>query len=135
MNAENFSTNRYIYVAITGLVEIPSYVIPILFLKYIGRKLTSQLLFGIGGLSLLALMLVPAHSQVSVITIAMIGRLCISSVYAVVILYTSDLFPTVIRASAIGVSSTFAHFGSISAPYIVDFLVIYKNFDLILVKH
>lgn len=52
----------------------------------------------------------------------MIGRLCIASVFAVVILYTSDLFPTVIRASAIGTSSTFSHIGSISAPYIVDLL-------------
>lgn len=52
----------------------------------------------------------------------MIGRLCISSVYAVVILYTSDLFPTVIRATAIGTSSTFSHVGSIIAPYVVDLL-------------
>lgn len=52
----------------------------------------------------------------------MLGRLCISAVYAVVILYTADLFPTEIRSSAIGTSSTFSHVGSIAAPYIVDLL-------------
>lgn len=53
----------------------------------------------------------------------MFGRLCISAVFAVVILHTAELFPTEIRNSAIGTSSTMAHVGSISAPYIVDLLV------------
>lgn len=52
----------------------------------------------------------------------MFGRTCISAVFAVVILHTAELFPTHLRSSAIGLSSTMAHVGSISAPYIADVL-------------
>lgn len=53
----------------------------------------------------------------------MFGRFCISAVFIVCILHTAELFPTEIRNSSIGTSSTMAHIGSISAPYVVDFLV------------
>lgn len=52
----------------------------------------------------------------------MFGRFGISAVYAVLTLHTSEMFPTEIRNSAIGTSGTFAHMGSIAAPYIVDLL-------------
>lgn len=54
------------------------------------------------------------------IGVALFGRTCISAVFVVVILHTAELFPTTVRSSAIGTSSTMAHIGSISAPYIVD---------------
>lgn len=57
-----------------------------------------------------------------IIGVAMFGRTCISAVFAVIILHTAELFPTHLRSSAIGLSSTMAHVGSISAPYIADVL-------------
>lgn len=53
----------------------------------------------------------------------MIGRLGVSSVYSVVILQTTELFATDIRASAVGASSTMAHIAAMCAPFIVDYLV------------
>lgn len=53
----------------------------------------------------------------------MFGRFGITSVYAIVTLHTAELFPTEIRGSAIGVCSTMAHVGSMTAPFVVDFLV------------
>ena len=55
--------------------------------------------------------------------VAMLGRLCIGAVYSVIILQTSELFPTVNRNTAVGTSSTMSHLGSLSSPYIVDLLV------------
>jgi MFS family permease len=59
----------------------------------------------------------------AIMSVAMVGRLCIGAVYSVIILHTSELFPTVNRNVAVGTSSTMSHVGSISAPYIVDLLV------------
>lgn len=60
----------------------------------------------------------------TLMVISLIGRLFMSAVFAVVILHTLELFPTSNRSTAQGLSSTMANVGSISAPYIVDLLVI-----------
>jgi MFS family permease len=64
---------------------------------------------------------------VVIISVAMVGRLCIGAVYSVIILYTAELFPTVNRNVAVGTSSTMSHLGSLSVPYIVDLLVSCMN--------
>lgn len=61
---------------------------------------------------------------------AMAGRFGISAVYSIVTLHTAEMFPTQIRNSALGTSSTMSHVGSIAAPYVVDFMV---NIDSILI--
>lgn len=59
LNAENFSANRYIYIAMVGLFEIPSCAVPIAILKCCGRRSTSLLLFYAAGASLLVLFIIP----------------------------------------------------------------------------
>ena len=54
----------------------------------------------------------------------MVGKFLISMTFAIAYLYTAELFPTNVRNVAVGTASTFARVGSISAPYIVDLLVI-----------
>ena len=56
------------------------------------------------------------------VTIAMMGKFLISMTFAIAYLYTAELFPTKVRNLAVGMASTFARIGSISAPYIVDIL-------------
>ena len=56
----------------------------------------------------------------------MVGKFLISMTFAIAYLYTAELFPTNVRNVAVGTASTFARVGSISAPYIVDLLVIYR---------
>ncbi len=53
----------------------------------------------------------------------MTGKFLISMTFAIAYLYTAELFPTKVRNLAVGLASTFARIGSISAPYIVDLLV------------
>ncbi|GAB0091497.1 organic cation transporter protein [Sergentomyia squamirostris] len=122
INADNLSANRYLYVAFTGLVDIPAYIIPIFILKYSGRRMSSFGLYLMAGLSLLAVLAVPKEQSSLIVAFAMFGRFGISAVYAVLTLHTAELFPTEIRNSALGTSSTMAHVGSMAAPYIVDLL-------------
>lgn len=61
--------------------------------------------------------------DILLLVVASLGRLCASAVFAVVILHSTELFPTLLRNTAIGCCSTAAHIGSMSAPLIVDILV------------
>ncbi|XP_073989681.1 organic cation transporter protein-like isoform X2 [Rhodnius prolixus] len=120
LNAHNFTANKYWYVALNGLSEAPGYVLPLLVLAFVGRKLTGTVLFIIAGVALLLILLL--NNSVAIMVVALIGRFCMSAVFAVIILHTSELFPTSNRNSAIGTSLTMAQLGAIVAPFIVDSL-------------
>ncbi|XP_055853396.1 organic cation transporter protein isoform X1 [Episyrphus balteatus] len=122
LNAHNLSVNRFLYVGITGMVDIPCFAIPMILLKITGRRNTTMLLYFGAGSALLAVLAVPAGNANLVVLFAMMGRFGITAVYSIVTLYTAELFPTAIRNSALGTCSTMAHVGSISAPYVVDIL-------------
>ena len=51
-------------------------------------------------------------------TLAMVGKLFCTITYFVAYIYTAELFPTVLRASVIGVSSMAGRVGSITSAYI-----------------
>lgn len=72
---------------------------------------------------MLVILVLPKDEKTLVVSIAMVGRLGVSAAYAIVTLYTTELFPTEVRNSAVGVSSMFGHVGSMLAPFVVDFLV------------
>lgn len=122
LNADNLAANRVVYVASTGLVDIFAYLFTVVTLKFVGRKVSSFVLFAFAGLCLLSLLAVPQDAAVWVVTLAMCARFGITAVYSVVTLHTAELFPTSLRSSALGTSSTIAHVGSIAAPFVVDFL-------------
>ncbi|KAI9584726.1 organic cation transporter protein [Glossina fuscipes] len=122
LNAANLAVSRFFYVAITGLVDLPSYLVPVVMLRFTGRKVTTMLMFFLTGIALLMVLVVPESSTTWVVAFAMLGRFGISATYSVVTLYAAELFPTEIRNSALGTCSTWAHVGSITAPYAVDIL-------------
>lgn len=59
LNADNLAADKTVYIAATGCIDILGYITSIIFLRYIGRKLSSMLLFGVSGLSMLLLLAVP----------------------------------------------------------------------------
>ena len=54
------------------------------------------------------------------ITLSVIGKLCIGSGFEVLYIISSELFPTVVRNAGLGSSSACARVGSMLAPYIVQ---------------
>lgn len=53
------------------------------------------------------------------------GRLAITAALAVLLLYTTEIYPTEIRNSGLGIASTCGGIGSILAPYTL-YLVSYR---------
>lgn len=53
-------------------------------------------------------------------TAAMIGKFGASAGFTIIYIFTTELFPTVVRNAGVGASSCAARIGSIVAPYTVD---------------
>ncbi|KOX69946.1 Organic cation transporter protein [Melipona quadrifasciata] len=122
LNVNNFSTNRYIYVSVMGLTEIPAYLIPTPILMVMGRRTGSGSLYIIAALCLLCILVIPTTDSDTIMIVSLIGRFSASAAYGIVILYSSELFPTVCRNSAVGTNSAMSHVGSVAAPYVADLL-------------
>ncbi|XP_015126802.1 organic cation transporter protein [Diachasma alloeum] len=122
LNVDNFTDDRYLYVLIMGFTEIPAYIVPSIVLIFLGRRTAGALLYILGAVCLLCILGIPQGSTSAIMGVALTGRFTLSAVYGIVILYTSELFPTVVRNSAVGTSCVMAHVGTIIAPYVSDLL-------------
>lgn len=118
LNAENFKANIYLWTGLTGSVDIFGYIVSIFILKWSTRRLSQFTLFVLAGAFLLFVLGVSKDKEIVLLVLAMCSRFCITSVYAIMTLHTAEMFPTEIRNSVLGISSTAAHFGSFFAPYI-----------------
>lgn len=78
-----------------GLTEIPAYLIPTPILMIIGRRRGSEILYIIAALCLLCILAIPTSETDVIMVISLIGRFSASAAYGIVILYSSELFPTV----------------------------------------
>ncbi|XP_068680207.1 solute carrier family 22 member 15-like [Montipora foliosa] len=73
----------------------------------------------LGGFTCLMVLALRKDQKIAIAALAFIGRFMASGSFSNIYLYSSELFPTTLRDQGIGVCSTSARVGSITAPYIV----------------
>lgn len=98
-------------------VQVPGTIISIYANQLLGRKITLMSSNCVTGLSCLLLAVVPT-STATHLTLGCIGLFGMSISFATVYLYAGELFPTVVRNSGVGLSSTIARVGSMVAPFV-----------------
>ncbi|KAL0964514.1 hypothetical protein UPYG_G00324890 [Umbra pygmaea] len=122
MNASEDNGNRYLNVAMYGLVELPAYPLCIYFInkKWSGRRKTMASFLGLAGLSCLCTMFIPVKdgALINATTLALLGKLLVSAAFNIVYIYTTELYPTVVRSAGLGVCSMSCRFGGILAPFV-----------------
>ncbi|VDM71538.1 unnamed protein product [Strongylus vulgaris] len=107
--------DMYINFVFAALVEIPALLLVFLTIDRVGRRAVTSAGYFLAGACLLSFVLVPL--VVSIIQM-MISRGAITGTYAAMYTYTPELFPTVIRNTAMGICSMIARIGAISATYL-----------------
>lgn len=126
LNSGDLGGSVFVNFFVGALVEFPAYTLCIFLLDRMGRKKLHATVMTIGGLSCLATIvpILMSNSETAyrwvILILAMIGKLGITSAFGVVYLYSCELFPTVLRNSAMGMFSTCGRIGAVLAPYIAD---------------
>lgn len=111
--------NEYFYGGISGLIALFLYLITACVLAKLGRKAVIEWLLFIGGISCWAAEMATLSEQTTVQSVFLVAAFgAISALFLVLFLYTSELFPTCIRPFALSLSTSFAYFIALTAPYL-----------------
>lgn len=111
---------------LSSLVEVPAYALDLFLLDRIGRRRLHCLVMLIAGLgcgaTLLPVFLLSQGSEYQWVTVvlALIGKLGAAASFASVYIFSSELFPTVLRNAGMGTASVCARVGGMLAPYVAE---------------
>uniref|UniRef100_A0A671QTJ6 Solute carrier family 22 member 13-like n=1 Tax=Sinocyclocheilus anshuiensis TaxID=1608454 RepID=A0A671QTJ6_9TELE len=108
LGVSDFGADLYLTQFMFGLVEIPARSLVLVLLPY-SRRIPLSVFLAVGGGACLA------HIRIA---LAMVGKFGITASFAIIYIYSAELFPTVLRQTGIGVSSMFARMGGVLAPLI-----------------
>lgn len=108
--------NPYFMLFIMGLVELPSYVITVYLMDRLGRRSLTVVEMIVGGVCCI----IAATSTNGSVSIAFVfaGKFLIASSFAIIYNYSAELFPTVIRNSAMGLGAMCARTSGALTPLI-----------------
>ncbi|KAM4750896.1 LOW QUALITY PROTEIN: solute carrier family 22 member 7-like [Anableps anableps] len=118
-NITGFGLNIYLTHFIYALIELPAKLLVYYLLDKIGRRSTE-----VGALLLSALCLginivIPKDLSVARTVVAVVGKGFSSASFGTVVLYSSELYPTVVRQNGMGYNSFMARFGVAVSPLIL----------------
>ncbi|XP_052827138.1 organic cation transporter protein isoform X3 [Octopus bimaculoides] len=114
--------NLFVSTSLMAAVELASYVVLIFLLKKTGRKplySSSIILAGIACFTSGFVKIWAADMVWLSTLLLLVGKFAASAAFAIIYNYTTELFPTVIRNTILGLSSCFGRIGSMAAPYIL----------------
>jgi len=127
LNSGSLGGSIFINFMLGGLVEFPGYTVCFLCYK-LGRK--SLHIFGmmVGGLACLGTVFVDQFATdmpedektIYFVTLNMVGKFGMTIGFCIIYLWSAEIYPTSVRNSMMGLSSTFARVGSLAAPWIAD---------------
>ncbi|XP_072014758.1 organic cation transporter protein-like [Amphiura filiformis] len=116
LSAGDLGVDFYVSFFISGAVEVPAYLYVMFALDWFGRKLNLCGSLVLGGTACLITLLIKAGAWKTVV--AMIGKFAITITFAIVFIFTTEQFPTVVRNVGLGMCSALGRLGSVSAPLI-----------------
>ncbi|XP_064613750.1 organic cation transporter protein-like [Liolophura sinensis] len=114
--------NPYLNLFLFSLMEFPAYVLDMILLKFVGRRIVMCLAMCFGGFACIStifpLLYGGQETATPVLALELVGKFGAAMAFTTLYTFTSELVPTTIRSRGIGASATFARIGGVVAPYI-----------------
>ncbi|EHA8589474.1 Organic cation transporter protein [Cocos nucifera] len=121
LNVVNLKTNLYISVVINSVCELPAFTLATILLERFGcRKLVIGTMW-FGGAFCMAGSLMGGDGAMAVgrMVCSVLGIFGISATYNLLLVYTTELFPTTVRNAALGCIQQAEQIGAVVAPMVV----------------
>ncbi|MFT7802065.1 solute carrier family 22 member 6-A-like [Arapaima gigas] len=119
MDLQKFGVNIYLVQLIFGAVDFPAKLGALVTLSFVGRRVTQSACLLLSATVIFVNIFVPSEMQTLRTSLAVLGKGLTSASFTCVYLYTGELYPTVIRQTGMGFSSTMARIGSMAAPAVL----------------
>ncbi|KAH6929664.1 hypothetical protein HPB50_003805 [Hyalomma asiaticum] len=120
MAASSIGGDLYISTALSGLIEIPGYLLSAFLLGYVGRRRSLCAVMLIGSAASVALQFSGRlHYSTAMRDVVSLGaKMCISMSFAIIYIYSAELMPTIVRNVGMGIVSVAARVGGILSPFV-----------------
>ncbi|XP_064207793.1 solute carrier family 22 member 6 [Anguilla rostrata] len=119
MDLQKFGVSIYLIQVIFGAVDIPAKLLAMGSLSFLGRRISQAACLILSAAVIFANIFVPSDMQNLRTTLAVLGKGLTSASFTCVYLFTGELYPTVIRQTGMGFTSTMARVGSMAAPAVL----------------
>ncbi|CAK9804073.1 Organic cation transporter protein [Anthophora plagiata] len=122
LNTGNLVGNPFLMLFLIGLVELPSYILMCFLMDRTGRRCMVCTFMLIGGTCCIIASCIPTGTgaaAAAIVTIVLFGKACIAGSFATIYNYTAELFPTVVRNTALGIGSMCARLSGALTPMIM----------------
>jgi len=131
LTATELSSDPFTSFILSAVVEVPSFVLTFWLLDSWGRKPVCGLSMVLGGICLLPAAYTAGPARM---VLSLAGKFFVTAAFAMIYIYTAELYPTGIRSSAFGICSAMARIGSIAAPQVAFYLpaIAFKELPLII---
>uniref|UniRef100_A0A8B9F164 Solute carrier family 22 member 7 n=1 Tax=Amazona collaria TaxID=241587 RepID=A0A8B9F164_9PSIT len=118
MNLTGFGLNMYLSQFVFGVIEIPAKIIMYVLVNRVGRRQSQAWSLILTGLCIGANIIIPKPFTSLRSIVAIMGKGFSESAFTTVFLYTSELYPTVLRQNGMGYTSFVARLGGALAPLV-----------------
>jgi len=122
LNMGNLVGNPFLMLFLGGVLEMPTYILVIFIMDRTGRRCLTSTFMILGGVCCICAAIITGATgdlmAIVMVTIVLVGKGCIAGSFAVVYNYTAEMFPTVVRNTALGIGSMCARLSGALTPVI-----------------
>ncbi|XP_030009206.1 solute carrier family 22 member 5-like isoform X1 [Sphaeramia orbicularis] len=125
-NTSQLHGDPFISCFLSALVELPAYVSTFLVLRYLPRKVCVIGFSLLAAASLYLIPLMPQSLPILNVVLELLGKYAFTTGAVLMFVYSSELYPTVLRNTASGTGSTVARMGNLTGPLLLKLSVFMK---------
>ncbi|XP_074132498.1 solute carrier family 22 member 12 [Sminthopsis crassicaudata] len=118
LDMQSLGSNIFLLQVLFGAIDIPNKMGAFFAMNRLGRRVTQAGSFLLAGLCILVNTVVPQELQTLRVTLAVLGIGFVGSAFTTATVYSSELFPTVLRMTAMGGCQMLARLGSSLGPLV-----------------